>query len=103
MRIVLHIDRLILQGVPLAGGAGSSLQAAVELELAERLIHGGVRRELKGATVPSIQIAKVVDATPQRPRELGQALARAVYSGIGENTPRSGANEVSRRARGARI
>jgi len=78
----VHIERLILDGLPVT--QGPLVQAAVEGELARLLSHGnstarfntgGALASLKGG---SIQVAKGAGAAG-----LGAQIAAAVYGGLG--------------------
>jgi hypothetical protein len=84
MSIHLHIERMVLEGVPLDGRQGPEVQASIERELA-RLLQGG------GGTLPvstsgrlaavdggAIRLAQSADASG-----LGEQIATAVYRGLG--------------------
>lgn len=82
MKINVHIERLVLDGVPV--DRPRLLQRAVEQELTHRLIDGRLSPELRrGAAVPyvsggAIEIEKGLPAA-----KLGSRVAGAVYRGIG--------------------
>jgi hypothetical protein len=81
MNINLHIERLILDGLPVTGAQGALVQAAVEFELT-RLLAEGSLNHLRSATLghslaPGIQVAQ--SANPTR---LGQQIARAVHTSV---------------------
>ena len=83
MNIRVHIERLVLDGVPVAAGQEAMLQAAVEAELARLLVEGGTLPMARtGGAVPvvsgsTITLAQGADAT-----QVGLGVARAVYGGI---------------------
>jgi len=85
MKINLHIERLILEGLPLEKRQGPQVQAAVERELTRLLTANGLAPELQsGGAVPrrpadGIQLANETHST-----RLGQQIARSVYSGLGK-------------------
>lgn len=91
MNINLHIERLVLEGLPIAQGAGPLVQHAVEAELS-RLLADGVSPGLSGGgalpRVPAgaIQLTKDVSAAA-----IGRQIAQSVYGGIADesrgNTP----------------
>jgi hypothetical protein len=97
VNINLHIERLVLDGLPITHSQGPLVQAAVEAELARLiateglqagLLEGGARRS---AAANAIELAG--DMTPAR---LGQQIARSVYGGIGqERRHRGGINGAS--------
>lgn len=85
MKVDLHIERLVLDGLPIDPADHPRLQEAVAAELTRLFAAGGVHRELRqGGAVPSvragaIEVGRAVDA-----RGLGTRIARAVYGGIGK-------------------
>lgn len=84
MNIHLHIERLILDGLPVQAGNGAQLQAAFEAELARLLADGGLSRELaQGGVVPSVRAGAISLVAEGQPAPLGNQIARAVYGGIG--------------------
>ncbi|NPD27111.1 hypothetical protein [Corallococcus exiguus] len=79
-RISLHIDELVLHGVPPAHRV--QVGEAVRQELARLLAQDGLPTGLSGA-VPRVD-AGAVHVTPgAAPESLGTQVARAVYSGLG--------------------
>lgn len=83
MNINLHIERLVLEGLPLTRAQGPLVQVAVENELARLfatngvapgLTSGGLRPHAAGGAV---QFTK--DATP---RQLGTQIAQSVHEGL---------------------
>jgi hypothetical protein len=76
MNVRLHIDRLILDGVPMSAADRPRLQAAVEAELARLIEANGITPALASGIAPQITLA--ADTT-----QLGTSIAHAVYSGIG--------------------
>ncbi len=84
MKIKLHIERLILDGLPVASNQGPLVQAAVEAELARLLGVNGLSHELRsGGAVPEVAAGPLRLASESTPSKLGQQIARAVYRGIG--------------------
>lgn len=84
MNIELHIDRLVLEGLPLENRHGPQLREAIERELSQLLsTHGlapNLQREqsIRRLQTPAIQLSH----SPQ-PQSLGQQIAQSIYSGIG--------------------
>jgi hypothetical protein len=82
MKINLHIERLILDGVPV--DRPRLVQRALKQELTHRLMEGHLSSELHcGGDVPhvnggTIEVSKGLPAT-----KLGTQIARAVHRGIG--------------------
>jgi hypothetical protein len=84
MRVHVHIERLILDGLPLGSHDGPRLQAALSEELT-RLIGGhGISGELrKGGAYPNLRTESVLLPKDANPRRLGTGVAKAVFSAIG--------------------
>jgi hypothetical protein len=84
VRISLHIETLVLDGVPLARGQQPRLEAAVIEALAQRLGEGALASQLAASGG-----REVVQATPirvgQRPdaRVLGTQIAASIHAGLG--------------------
>ncbi len=84
MKIKLHIERLVLDGLPIARTQGGKVRAAVEQELTRLLAIGGVSHELRpGGAMPSLRGGNIQLGKGSQPGKLGQEIARAVYSGVG--------------------
>jgi hypothetical protein len=84
MNINFHIERLVLDGLPVSSAQGSLLGAAVETELARLLGTGGLEASLQlGGAWPNLPVS-VVQLTASKPAQLGQQIAKAVYGGIGQ-------------------
>lgn len=85
MNTVVHIERLILDGIEVPYAQRPQLQAAVEAELARLLAEGGVAASLRaGGAVPSRRGGSIHLADGKDPAHLGSQIARAVHGGIGE-------------------
>jgi len=86
MNINVHIERLILDGLPVARHQGPLVQAAVEAELARLLVAEGLASALKsgGGATPSVPAPGIRFTSASSPTQLGQQIARAVYGGIGK-------------------
>lgn len=84
MSIHLHIDRLVLEGLPLSQGDGPLLQAALESELT-RLLGDGLSGELaKGAAVPRLKAQGIDVAPSDGPKAIGRKIAGSVCGGLGD-------------------
>ena len=89
MKIHVHIERLILDGLPLGPGGGARVQAAVEAELARLLTEGSLSQDNiaqawpVGGAVPGVPAAPLQFDTGARPADIGGQIARSVYGGIG--------------------
>jgi hypothetical protein len=83
MNINLHIERLILDGLPLEQRQGPHLQAAVEHELTRLLSDGRAPAQFGSATVASVKGGSIRVAEGADPAGLGKQIALAVYGGFG--------------------
>jgi hypothetical protein len=96
MRIHLHIERLILDGLPVTSLQGPQILAAVEQELGRLLTAHGLLDELRGGiAVPRVRAGAIQLEKENPPARLGQSIARAVHEGIG-NPGRVRAADASR-------
>lgn len=84
MKINVHIERLILQGLPTTAQQGAQVQRALERELTRLLAASGLSHELRGGiAVPSLPAAGIAVARDNHPARLGHEVARAVHGAIG--------------------
>jgi len=81
MQIDLQIERLILNGVDIAGHERQKLQAALETELTRLLTSGGLPyvENVQFREVPAVAIQLSPDSTPV---QIGRQIARSVYGGL---------------------
>lgn len=82
--IHLHIEQLILDGLPIERSQGPLVQAAVEAELSRLLSENGLAAELQtGGAMPSVNANRIQLASGGNPAQMGRQIAQSVYSGIG--------------------
>jgi hypothetical protein len=84
MTVDLHIDRLVLDGLPVPSLGASEVKAAVAAEL-ERLLAGGAvgpRLRSPGA-LDRLAGGTVELGEHETPTSLGALIAAAVHAGIG--------------------
>ena len=83
MRVVLEIERLVLEGLPLTPAEAGRLRTAAEGELSRLFGAGPVpARLLRGGAVPSL-VAPALDLAPRsKPEAVGIGIARAVHSAL---------------------
>jgi len=85
MNINLHIERLVLEGIPLDPGQRPLLQTAVEAELTRLLTSGGLSDALQsGGALYNVRATGIQLANNGSPARLGEQIAGAVYRGIGK-------------------
>jgi hypothetical protein len=84
MNISVSIERLILDGLPIAQRDRSRLQAAIEEELSRLLAAGSLAVDLHTAgMLPRLSGGTLDLSGNEDPRLLGKRIAQAVYGGIG--------------------
>jgi hypothetical protein len=85
MKIVLHIERLILDGLPLERRDAPTVQAAIETELTRLLASGGLSPSLmSGGALPAAQGGAIQLTNESTPTQLGTQIAQAVHGGLSE-------------------
>ncbi len=81
--IKVHIESLVLDGLPVRRSQGPQVQAAVEAELSRLMSEGGLAPELaSGGAVPSVR-ADGIKSIGGSPAQIGRQIAKAVYGGVG--------------------
>jgi hypothetical protein len=79
----VHIERLVLEGLPVTAAQGRRVQAAVEEELGRLIETQGVSRAVRlGGSVPRLE-APPARVSSGSPRATGRAIAHSVYASIG--------------------
>lgn len=83
MKLNIHIDRLVLDGLSVPYHRRPELQGAVETELA-RLFTVNVPsiNFFPGDVVPDVPGGMIQGADDKEPGRLGQQIAQAVYEGV---------------------
>ena len=83
MKISLHIDRLVLDGLSLGNKDGPLVQAAIEKELSRLLSDGGLGNEMRsGGAVPKLTAHGVQVQEGDSPGTIGRKIAGSVYGGL---------------------
>ena len=83
MDITLHIERLILDGLPMTGHDAAIVEGSVRQELTRLLTEGGISPELAaGGAMPSLPAQRIAQPAPQA-GSLGQQIAGAAYRSVG--------------------
>jgi hypothetical protein len=84
MNINVHIERLILDGLPASRHHAPSVQAAIEGELVHMLSTSGLSAHLmSGVALPFVYSDGIQLTNQNEPKSLGKRIAGAVFSGIG--------------------
>ncbi len=83
MKVNLHIDRLIIDGLPVQRHQWRHIQAAVELALARMLHEEGVSADLLSAgTIHRISTEKLSYAPVVEADHLGASIASSIFHSI---------------------
>ena len=92
--IHIHIERLILDGLPVKGSDGSLVQAAIESELTHLLTKQGLPGVSAGAR-PHLTGAPIHLLKDSSPAHLGHQIAQAIHTGFAPTAsqPRSLSNQ----------
>ena len=84
MKINLHIDRLVLDGVNINPGQQHLVQASLEAELSRLLTDQGLASGFaRNLAVPRVTTGGIQLSGDNNPSQLGQQIAQSVYGGIG--------------------
>jgi hypothetical protein len=79
--VSLHIERLVLEGLPLVGNAGARLQTALSTELSRLL--GDAHTDLRhGEALAFLRLDDMALDTGRDPERLGRQLAHALVRGL---------------------
>jgi hypothetical protein len=85
MKVHLHIERLILDGLPVERRDAPLVQASIEAEIARLLSTEGIAPSLLSGGAIYAQPASSISVTSETtPAELGAQIAQAVYGGLGK-------------------
>ncbi|MEN3331909.1 MAG: hypothetical protein V7641_1274 [Blastocatellia bacterium] len=85
MNINLHIERLVLEGLPVEARQGDLLREAVVTELTRLLQANGLAANFQsGGSVPKLNAGSFQLHADKHPLQTGQQIAQAVYGGIGK-------------------
>ncbi|HTG14489.1 MAG TPA: hypothetical protein VK747_04385 [Blastocatellia bacterium] len=86
MNINLHIERLIMDGLPVEARHTPLVQEAVEAELTRLLTDSGLSSGLQTVGVfPRLQADAIQLGGEKMPAQLGQQIAQSVYGSIGND------------------
>lgn len=80
--VSLHIERLIVDGVPLSGGDARRLQESVERELTHLLGRDGLGARHAGSTEHSLTAPAIALSGRARALTLGQRVARSIHAAL---------------------
>jgi hypothetical protein len=83
MTIHLHIERLVLDGLPLSPADSTQVRGALHAELLRLIVSQGLDPGLAAGAVPSIAAPPIHPAEGQDARALGRQIAQSLYRGVG--------------------
>ena len=91
MNITINIERLILDGLPIAAAQGPLVQAALEAELGRLLAVDGLAAGLlAGGAVPALPAGAIRVQPGDTPAQIGTHIAQTLYGGLTDNHPKGG-------------
>jgi len=79
--VQLHIERIVLDGVPLSQAEAGQLRGALQTELA-RLLAAGPQVPWTDAALHSVRAPAIAVGTAVHPLELGRAIAHSVHASL---------------------
>lgn len=83
MNINLHIERLILDGLPLEAKDSAAFRTAVEVELARLLTQNNDAANWQtGGAAPSVRADAIQLTAQSSPAQIGRQIAGSIYGGI---------------------
>jgi hypothetical protein len=84
VNVNLHIERLILDGLPVSSLQGPAVRAALERELGRALAQSALPAQWSaGGAVPRLPAQQFNLAPGARPDAIGRHIARSLHRGIG--------------------
>jgi hypothetical protein len=82
MKINVHIDRIVLDGLPVDRHSSPLIQEAVQAELTRLFADNGASQSLlSGGVVPSLRTAPIQITPQSNPNALGHLIANAIHGG----------------------
>ncbi len=85
MNVSLHIEQLVLDGLPPHAAQGPALQAALQAELTRLLRERGLAG-VTGGALPHVAVAPIQVATGSAPAQWGRQIARSLHQGLAPAT-----------------
>jgi hypothetical protein len=85
MNLTLHIERLVLDGLPLSPAQGAALQSSLARELKHLLTTRGLEN-ISGGAVPHLSVASIQLSRGSQPGQWGRQIARSLCDGLAPAT-----------------
>jgi len=96
MNVHIDIERIVLDGLPLAPGEEARFRAALELELARRVAAHGLGAEaLRGGALASLPPQPMSFPSGSTPAQLGRGVAAAIHQSLQPGAGRAEARPAS--------
>lgn len=84
MRVRVHIERLVLEELPVTSAQGAQVQAGLETELARLIAAHGISEELRhGVSLPRMR-AREARVHPESPAKTGRTIAQSIFGSLGK-------------------
>lgn len=85
MKINVHIDRIVLDGLPVDRHSSPLIQEAIQAELSRLFLERETPQGLlSGGSIPSLRTAPIQISQQSKPNALGNSIANAVHGGLWE-------------------
>lgn len=82
MKIIVEIERFVLEGMHVGAREAAQIQTAVEGELTRMIAEGGLGREAHvSTTIPSVAGPDLM-LKKESARRVGERIAQSVYAGV---------------------
>lgn len=83
MKINLHIDRLVLEGLPVTGAQDTAVQSAIQAELGHLLATHGLGSGKPTAQTSPYARGEAIQLTRDAgPRQVGTQIAKSVHGSL---------------------
>jgi hypothetical protein len=82
MKMNIHIERLVLEGLPVKGEHKEHILAAVQHEMRQLLAEGPAGDFAVSGAIPALRGGSINVPPNPAPAQLGRQIARAVHQGI---------------------
>jgi len=85
MRIVVNIERVVLEGLPVTAAEAARIRVAAEGELQRLFAVGEVPARLRSSwATPGLAAPALTIASGAAPEAIGMQIARCVHAGLGD-------------------
>ena len=80
--VSLHIERLVIEGVPFGAGQAEQLGETIQRELTRLIQRDGLGFSGQGGALRALAAPSIQISDPLRPADLGRRIARSVYESL---------------------